>query len=170
MKTTTNIKENKMKKLSEKDLALLAARGKVVNGFTTVVDEPVEFNYKPVKKAKKATAKKANANHPLIGKTLHSSWGYDMTINEFCKVLSVSPTGKTAVCRMVGKEGFNGFQGQVSAGNECYGPEFRLKIDGENHLHGSYPYIVRDTKEASSFHMGYFSVHGGGKVWENHMD
>lgn len=155
-----------MKKLSDADRALLAARG--INGFTTTVStEPMKFDIpKKVKKNKKAK----KSNHPLIGKILHSSWGYDMTINEFCKVLSVSPTGKTAVCRMVGKEGFNGFQGQVSVGTECYGPKFRLKIDSENHLHGSYPYIVRNTKEDSSFHMGYFSVHTGGTVWENHMD
>ena len=155
-----------MKKLSEADKALLAARG-IKNGFKTIVStEPIKFdNIKSSSKTNKTTK-----NHPLIGKILHTSWGYDMTINEFCKVLEISPTGKTVKCRMVSKEGFNGLQGPVSAGKECYGPTFRLKIDGENHLHGSYPYIVKNTKEESSFHMGYFSVHNGGTVFENHMD
>jgi hypothetical protein len=169
MTTTTNIKGTKMKKLSDADKALLAARG--INSFNTIVStEPIQFDVpKKAKKVRKAKKVNSNTNHPLVGKTLHTSWGYDMTINEFCKVLSVSPTGKTCVCRMVGKEGFDGFQGDVSAGTECYGPEFRLKIDGNDRFHGSYPYIVRDTKEASSFHMGYFSI-SRGTYYENHMD
>lgn len=153
-----------MKKLTESDKALLAARG--IKSFNTVVStEPIVFekSAKKVKKSKKS-------DNPLIGKILHSSWGYDMTINEFCKIIEVSPTGKTIKCRMVGKKGFDGFQGPVTAGNEVYGPEFRLKIDSENHFHGSYPYIVGKDKKESSFHMGYFSIHHGGKVWENHMD
>jgi len=170
MKTKTNIGESNMpkKQLTQADYDLLASRG--VTSLTTVTDLDVPASTPKTKKVRKA--KKANTieNHPLVGKTLHTSWGYDMTINEFCKVLSVSPTGKTVKCRMVGKEGFDGFQGPVSAGNECFGPEFRLKIDGENNLHGSYPYIVRETKKDSSFHMGYFSIHHGGTVWENHMD
>lgn len=161
MKQTNYIKENGMKKkLSDKDIALLVSRG--INGFTTTIN-----NTKNVKKLKKCKSKETNL---LIGKVLHTSWGYDMTINEFCKIISVSPTGKTAKCRMLNKEGFNGFQGPVSVGNKMYGPEFRLKIDSETSFHGSYPYCISDTKEKCSFHMGYFHIHHGGTVHENHMD
>jgi hypothetical protein len=169
-----------MKKLTAADYALLAKRGKVVNGFNTQVDSTVKTSadrfshlegFKKVKKTKKAKkSANPNANHPLVGRMLHTSWGYNMTINEFCKILEVSPTGKTVKCRMLTKEGFNGFTGTVEAGEKMVGPEFRLKIDGGDYFHGSYPYIVRDTKEESSFHMGYFGIYNGGKVYENHMD
>jgi len=158
-----------MKKLSEKDYALLRSRG--VTSFITTVTTFDIPSLSPKKKVKKVyKPKNPNAKHPLVGKILHSSWGYDMTINEFCKIIEVSPTGKTCKCRMVGKEGFNGYQGKVSAGNVCHGPEFRLKIKENNYFNGSYPFVVRDTKEKSSFRMGYFSVHSGGTVYENHMD
>lgn len=179
-----------MKQLTANDHALLAKRGKVVNGFTTTVNKEVRtaadrfkdynFSYttKKVKKVKKAKkAANPNANHPMVGRMLHTSWGYDMTINEFCKILEVSPTGKTVVCRMLYKEGFNGFQGNVKAGKETYGPKFRLKMKKVSWggsegvaFNGSYPFIVRDTKEECSMRMGYFSLHNGGEVWENHMD
>ena len=176
-----------MKKLSAADLALLAKRGKVVNGFTTTVNSEVRtsanrfdhlegFSKKPKKAVKKVAKKAVNSNHPLVGRMLHTSWGYDMTINEFCQILEVSPTGKTVVCRMLTKEGFNGFTGTAYAGKKMLGPKFRLKVKNVNWgtegytFNGSYPYIVRETKEDSSFHMGYFSLYNGGKVYENHMD
>jgi len=162
------------KKLSDADLALLASRGKVVNGFTTSTDfEILSWDKPKTKKAKKRTTKKANpnSNHPLVGKMLHTSWGYDMTINEFCKIIEVSATGKTAKCRMLGKKGFNGFSGSVRAGKTVFGPEFRVKINpnGE-YFNGSYPYICNETKEESSFKMGYWGLYNGGDVYENHMD
>lgn len=174
-----------MKKLTAADYALLAKRGKVVNGFNTTVNSETKTADKRfdhlvvVKKNKKSKVSKktnTNVNHPLVGRMLHTSWGYDMTINEFCKILEVSPTGKTVVCRMLNKEGFNGFTGTVEAGKEMFGPKFRLKVKNVNWgtegytFNGSYPYIVRETKEESSFHMGYFSLYNGGKVYENHMD
>ena len=167
-----------MKKLTAADLALLAKRGKVVNGFTTKVDTEVKTaahrfdhleGFKKADNKTKKAAKKADTKHPLVGKMLRTSWGYNMTINEFCKILEVSPTGKTVVCRMLTKEGFNGFTGTVHAGKDVYGPKFRLKVKGDC-FNGSYPYIVRETKERSSFHMGYFGLYDGGNVYENHMD
>ena len=100
-----------MKKLSEKDYALLRSRG-VTSFITTVTtfDIPSLSPKKkviissPKKKVKKVyKPKNPNAKHPLVGKTLHTSWGYNMTINEFCKIIEVSPTGKTCKCRMVGR-------------------------------------------------------------------
>jgi len=175
-----------MKQLTANDHALLAKRGKIVNGFTTTVNTEVrtaadrfkDFNFSPapkkVKKVKKAKkVANPNVNHPLVGCMLHTSWGYDMTINEFCKILEVSPTGKTVVCQMLYKEGFNGFQGPVKAGKKTYGPKFRLRVKDYGtwkSFNGSYPFIVRENKEKSSMRMGYFGLHNGGEVYENHMD
>ena len=175
-------KDKTMKKLTQADIDLLKARGKVVNGFHTSTEFDIPSWDKP-KKANKRTTKKAN-NHPLVGKILHTSWGYNMTINNFCKIIEVSPTEKTVVCRMVTKEGFNGFAGEVKAGNETYGPKFRLKhkADGWNgkpSFHGSYPYIVHENVDCHGFvnrqngstRMGYFSIHNPDSVvYENHMD
>jgi hypothetical protein len=166
-----------MSRLTEKDLAILKARGKV-KSLTTIRDfeMPKAVAKKTVKKDKSSNP---NANHELIGKLLHTSWGYDMTINEFCKILEVSPTGKTVKCQMVqkntnGVEWSPGSNGKAKAGSKCYGPVFRLKIGTCcNHpsFHGSYPYICRDKKEDCSFHMGYFSITSADtEHYENHCD
>jgi hypothetical protein len=172
-------RKNKMKKLTDADYALLAARGKVTKPFNTVTDFEIPTWNKP-KKSKKSITKKAN-NHPLVGKILHTSWGYSMTINNFCKIIEVSPSGKTVVCRMLTKEGFNGYAGEVKAGSETYGPKFRLKIkdgwNGSPSYTGSYPYISnsRDNegfvKRGEGTRMGYFTEHDPEhKVFENRMD
>lgn len=159
------------KQLTEADLALLKKRGKVVNGFTTS-NEPVDFSKlgslkKVKKKAKKA---KVKVDHPLVGRMLHTSWGYDMTINDFCKIVEVSPTGKTVVCRMLTTKGFNGHQGHIQAGDEMHGDTFRLRVKscdwGREGLtfNGSYPFCNGSKRK------GYFSLYNGEKVWENHMD
>jgi len=122
-------------------------------------------------------------NNPLVGKVLHTSWGYNMTINNFAKIIDVSPSGKTVVCRMLTKEGFNGYQGPVKSGTKVYGPKFRLKYkpegwNGKPTFHGSYPYIVRNEDDEgwlkvseASTRMGYFSEHNPEKeVYENRMD
>ena len=152
------------KQLTDADYALLAKRG--VNKLTTVTD--FEIPKSTPKKNKHKTKKiNPNANHPLVGKILHTSWGYDMTINDFCKIIEVSKTGKTVKCQMVHTVGFDGFASKVNAGDETYGEIFRLKVGTcleRPSFHGSYPY------SGSSKHMGYFSIHDGREVWENHMD
>ncbi len=120
--------------------------------------------------------KNPNENHPLVGVVLHTSFGYDMTINDFCKVLEVSATGKTAKCRMLTKitngqeHGYDG-RGKADAGADFKGPEFRVKIRDEEHFHGSYPFIVQGngTKKECSYKMGYWSKHTG-PVYENRVD
>lgn len=165
-----------MKKLTDADYALLASRGKVVNGFNTSTEFTVPSWDKP-KKVKKV----AKTNHPLVGKMVHTSWGYDMTINNFAKIIEVSPSGKTVVCRMLTKEGFNGFVGEVKAGEKMIGPKFRLKLkdgwNGEPAFNGSYPFIIKQpddygfvNQNNGSTRMGYFGLYNGGKVYENHMD
>jgi hypothetical protein len=159
--------ESKMKKLTDTDLAFLKSRGKVVNGFTTIKNnEPIKFD--APKKVKKSKAKKTVKKHPLVGRMLHTSFGYNMTINDFAKIIEVSPTGKTCVCRKLNKVGFNGFTGTAKAGEDMHGPKFRLKIKGYTDwtsFVGSYPYCGDRSKR-----FGYFSLYNGEEVYENHMD
>jgi len=171
-----------MKKLSEKDLAILAARG-FKNGLSTVTDFEIPSSVKKAEKPKKHKAEKPK--HEFVGKLLHTSWGYDMTINDFCKILEVSPTGKTVKCQMVtrnvsGAPWCPGGNGKASAGNKCYGPVFRLKVDKWNDgvsFHGSYPYCIGDDKEewkkwkAYMGRKGYFSMCSENeKFYENRCD
>jgi len=116
---TNNKGENKMPKLTEADLALLKSRGKVTS-LTTIRSngDDLSPSYNKVKKVKKA--KKANTKHPLVGRKLHTSFGYDMTINNFAQILEVSPTGKTVVCQMVSKN-TNGMEwGYDGTGKACF--------------------------------------------------
>ena len=178
-----------MSRLTEKDLALLAARG-FKNGLSTLRDDdvadfvkPEEFSMKPkTKKVKKV--KKTKTKHPLVGKLLHTSWGYDMTINDFCKILEVSPTGKTVKCMMVtrkvdGDPWHPCGNGKAKAGSTTYGPVFRLKVgegwNGNPSFHGSYPYCVRDDEvekwKAYMGRKGYFSiVSENDEFYENRCD
>lgn len=158
-----------MKKLSERDYEILRARG-IMNGFHTSIDFEIPSSIKP----KKKSPVNPNVNHELVGKVLHASWGYDMTINDFCKIIEVSPTGKTVVCRMLNKEGFNGFQGDVKSGKKLHGKKFRLRLKrwGDNSLDslyfiGSYPFC----HNSDSKRKGHFGVHNPAHtVYENHMD
>ena len=151
-----------MKKLTDADYAILKARGKV-KSLTTVRDNIEKQNHN-----------NHHHNHPFVGQMIHTSWGYNMTINNFAKIIEVSPTGKTIVCQRLTKEGFNGFAGMVKAGNDTFGPKFRLKIkdgwNGSPSFVGSYPYHGGETKEDSSYRKGYFTLYNGEEVYENHMD
>ena len=172
MKQKQNIGDKTMpkKQLSEKDKALLAARG--IKKFNTVSSTtPYEFNYTN-KKAKKSAPKKdknPNSKHELVGKILHTSWGCDMTINDFCKILEVSPTGKTVKCQMVnvitnGEQYGPGGSGKAKASHETHGPVFRLKVRGNGYFNGSYPFCN------GSKRMGYFSIDNGREYYENRWD
>jgi len=75
----------------------------------------------------------------------YRSWGYDQTNIDYLMVQSVSPTGKTAMCRMASPIDL-GTQGQqdVLTPGSCYGEPFRMHIkrfdDGTVYLVGTYPY------------------------------
>lgn len=163
-----------MPKLTEADLALLKSRGKVTS-LTTIRSNGRNTGFKlaPVKKVKKAKVEKTK--HPLVGRKLHTSFGYDMTINDFAQIIEVSPTGKTVVCRMVSKEtnggeyGYGG-TGKATPGSKLNGPKFRLKNKGSNYFNGSYPFIIyKDGHTSTRF--GYFSLCGDNdSFYENHVD
>lgn len=169
MRENQNIERNKtMKKLTQADIDLLKARGKVAS-LTTVTDFEIPSWDRP-KKAKKATTKKAN-NHPLVGKVLHTSWGYNMTWNDFCQIIEVSPTGKTVVCRMLNTDiaEFNGFTGTVKAGNKLHGEKFRLRVR-ESASWGTSFVGTYSRYEGRGGRKGYFSLYDGSPCYENHMD
>ena len=113
-----------------------------------------------------------------VGTILHTSWGYDMTINNFCIVLDV---GKTLKCQMIGTKWIQGSQQSgegsvVPNPNDAYGKPFRLhirkwkdKYSGKERtsLIGSYPYV----KGSEEKQKGYWGIHEEGKSYaENHLD
>ena len=80
-----------------------------------------------------------------------TSWGYDQTNYDYIIVIDVSPTGKTAVCRMTGYK-------DRGASSQCniqeptaspYGDIFRMRIQQDYHgnecLKGSYPFCASGT-------------------------
>ena len=123
------------------------------------------------------------------GMKLNTSWGYSMTINDYCQIVEVSPTGKTVKCRMVSKEMNHAVysgdgSGKAKAGNIVYGPYFRLRVkesdwndDGWSFT-GSYPFCSNEIEDLPlntkmsecSSRKGYWSIDHGGESYENHWD
>jgi hypothetical protein len=121
------------------------------------------------------------------GMNLNTSWGYSMTINDYCQIVEVSKTGKTVKCRMLSKEMNHAVysgdgSGKAKAGSKVYGPEFRLRVgkcdwntDGYSFV-GSYPFcnaeeLPMGTKMSEcSSRKGYWSIDHGGESYENHWD
>ncbi len=106
------------------------------------------------------------------GKILHTSWGYDMTHNDYAVVLD--QTDKTILCQMLGNKKIDGagYEGQeVPDITKTIGNPFRLRIKGnENHLFftGSYPYVINQYGESK--HKGYFSIWSGRPNSYNYND
>lgn len=113
------------------------------------------------------------------GTILYSSWGYDMTINDYCIVLE--NTGKTLLCRMLDREVTG--DSDPSGGSSKpimtqIGEPFRLKIESRDypgvnatgrksiHIRGSYPYSKGDKVKR----FGYFSVWKGDPNYYNTWD
>ena len=91
------------------------------------------------------------------GDYFYHSWGYDQANIDYLVVVSVSPTGKTAICKMA-KSIYVGSQSQGSQDmimpGEAYGEPFRLKVDngaGGLRLRGPYPYTKWGDKMFGSF-------------------
>jgi len=124
--------------------------------------------------------KPESANDINVGDILHHSWGYDMTINEFCVVLK--NTGKTLLCQMIGNkyvEG-NAMTGSVKPDKSIKeGKPFRVimknkysKVNDYSSFSmvGSYPFVINQNGTESK-RKGYWSKHDGEKsYYENHMD
>jgi hypothetical protein len=109
------------------------------------------YNYSIPTKAKRKRLRKleqALAQYADIkpGMFFYESWGYDQTNIDFLEVMEVSPTKKTVLCRMVGKNRVSSglTSDNVSPDNSYRGPTlFRLRVgfysDGVT-LRGSYPF------------------------------
>ena len=94
---------------------------------------------------KKIRTFNALTGNDLVGKVFYASWGYDQTQNDFVKVIRVSPTGKTAYCKMVGNKRVGDSAVEPT---ETFGNEFALRIEeynGRKLLRGSYPYCANAT-------------------------
>jgi len=101
------------------------------------------------------------------GDILLNSWGYDMTINDYCKV--IENTGKTLKCVMIKNEVSNddgmGNGRSIPLPDQEFGKPFRIRIsiskyDGNVWLVGSYP---RDEED------GYKS-RGCWFIWDGQPD
>jgi hypothetical protein len=94
----------------------------------------------------------AAANHTIKqGDYFYTSWGYDQTNIDYLIVVSV--TNKTAVCKMVNAILVDSeAQQDVLIPGDASGDTFRMKIDGQTTLCGSYPYCGNSSKR-----FGYFS-------------
>lgn len=82
----------------------------------------------------------------LTGKIIHTSWGYDMTINEYAVIIEASD--KTVKCKMlkmkVTDDCGRGNGKAMPTLEERDGETFRLRIkswkDGQAYFKGSYPF------------------------------
>ena len=121
---------------------------------------------------------------PKVDMKLNCSWGYSMTINDYCQIIEVSKTGKTVKCRQLPKIINQGVvsgdgSGRAKAGDDVYGPIFRLKVghwNGGLIFTGSYPFCAdKDTpidlkmKDCST-RRGTWSIDNGEESYENHWD
>ncbi len=93
------------------------------------------------------------------GEYFYTSWGYDQTNIDYIVVASVSPSGKTAYCKMADATqlGESGQQDVLMPGT-AYGDTFPMKVSGKDSLTGSYPYC------RGSMRLGYFSKTTIGEV------
>ena len=76
-----------------------------------------------------------------VGQVFYASWGYDQTNIDFVKVIGLTATKKTAICRMVGKKRVDQW---TVAPTEPFGLVFRLQVrQGRDELYlvGSYPFV-----------------------------
>ena len=74
------------------------------------------------------------------GQYFYTSWGYDQTNIDYLRVISISPSGKTAICRMADGviTGESGTSEALKPG-KTYSPSFRMVVKNGD-LRGSYPY------------------------------
>lgn len=103
-----------------------------------------------------------------VGDILHTSWGYNMTHNDYAKIKEISPTGKTVKCVMVSNTKIDGggFAGREKPNeNAEISPEFRLRVN-DSGFKGSYYFCAPN----SGKRMGYFSPWDGKDDYYNTMD
>jgi len=73
----------------------------------------------------KRTVKPAGIKEDMVGKIFHTSWGYDMTINEYAKVIKQSPKS------ILLQECYRGIKNDNGMGNGKATTDGTLKPEGE---------------------------------------
>ncbi|MFA5216893.1 hypothetical protein [Sulfuricurvum sp.] len=107
-----------------------------------------------------------------IGEIYETSWGYDMTHNDFLQIVAVSKTGKTVTCKMIKSKKLTGggYSGEeIALPNEFVGKEFRMNVR-EDRLRGQYPYCAHVIDNDSSKRMGSFKLWDGKATYYNTVD
>ncbi len=133
-----------VKKEGHKDVAKCGARGHMIwldceytrkHGFTT--------NCKRCLGTTERTTQTVQISENMIGKMFHTSWGYDMTINEYAKV--IKQTNKSVLlqeCYANVKDDYGRGAGKAMAGDvKPNGDTFRLiKKERENYQGDKFAY------------------------------
>lgn len=120
-----------------------------------------------------------------IGTVLHDSWGYDMTINEFAKVIQILP--KSFRCVMIGKQ-------SITEKNELTELDTKRVIPNKEHtegkpflvfkkypkdrsaypnevwLSGSFPYVIQEDGTEYKKEGNWRVAKDGDSFYENHDD
>jgi len=78
------------------------------------------------------------------GDIYYANWGYDQTNIDFVKVVKVSPSGKTVLCRMMSEKVVKAEHTYDNiVPDKPYGKTFRLRVRDEGRvLVGSYPFCT----------------------------
>lgn len=110
-----------------------------------------------------------------VGDILINSWGYDMTINDYCRITELSPTKKTIKCRMLKQTIENDYgrgAGRSMPTSEEKGEPFKLfvrnysqdNLSDRLYFVGSYPFCDGDKQKGS------FSIWNGKPDYYNTWD
>lgn len=122
----------------------------------------------------KRTSQGVKIEKDMVGRIFHTSWGYDMTINEYAKVIKQSPKSillQMCYTRTNGLEYGPGGRGKATAGS--------LKPDGEKFrlfrkVRTYKDYFTGETRVDESWAGGgqvrYWSEWDGRESYENHLD
>ncbi len=115
------------------------------------------------------------------GDVFYTSWGYDQTNYDYIVVEKISPTGKTAICKLAKIKTVNDDDNDMPQHNGQiptsigYGLPFRMKIVSHSwgsgqRLRGSYPFCSNqaDNPERSMRLDGFRKVEPNKVYWETH--
>lgn len=121
------------------------------------------------RKKKKMICYTSNGKKECVkaGDALYTSWGYDQTNVDFCRIESISPTGKTLKCQrvfgsLISRDRGVDYVAPSTKSINC--PPVRLRVSkwkGKNtgSFAGSYPFLsnIRRKEDCESKRLGYFS-------------
>jgi hypothetical protein len=108
-----------------------------------------------------------------VGQIYETSWGYDQTNYDFIIVVGISPSGKTAMCKLTKAEIMPEIGGQQSDAlkpfAEGVGIPFRMQIrknGNGTYLVGSYPFCFNQADNPNrSMRRGDFDIVENGKLY-----